>query len=129
VFRNNQDVWGTFQTLVNGDGTGSSLKVSGDAVLGGHLQVSKGTGISRNGQTYNILTSSSISGTFKWESLPTTALLSFSTSYLAQTVQVISNVKSFATIADTPLENMLAQGYDQMLAGATGDFANVLGEF
>ncbi len=125
-----QDHTGYFQTMLNSDGTGGSLKVSGSTQLDGTLQVFKSTGIFLNGKTYDILTSSqNITTRFSRELLPTpTALVSFTTNYLANSVQVISHVRGLSTVADSALESALAQFDDSLLSNASGDLLRIIEE-
>jgi uncharacterized protein YhjY with autotransporter beta-barrel domain len=129
-----QNETGTFLTVLNGDGTCGSLKVSGTATLAGTLRGQQGSGVFTNGTKYTILQSSNpITTKFTTEDLPHTDLLSFSTNYLTNAVQVVSSVNSFATVARDPLAMELAQHLDTLVSAhpslLSGAFIRALREF
>jgi uncharacterized protein with beta-barrel porin domain len=122
---------GVFRTIVNDSGSCGSLTVSGRATLDGTLQVVRGWGLFLRNQRWDILKSSGgITNEFSSIILPTPTLLqSFYADYNPNAVIVFNYVRSFTTVANTPMEKALAQFYDSMLPTASGDLANVLGEF
>jgi outer membrane autotransporter protein len=124
---------GIFQTILNGDGTCGSLKVSGTATLAGTLKGLLGSGVFTNGTQYTVLQASNpITTKFTKEDLPHTSLVSFSTVYLNKALEVVSNVQSFTTVARNPHHWQLGQYLDTLLsapARLTGEFSGALGEF
>ncbi len=120
---------GTFQTTLNGDGSGGSLKVSGMASLDGSLKLNYGPGPFIDGTTYNIMTANTVQNRFSQEILPPSSLLSFTPTYLPQSVELVANAQSFTTVAASSLEMDLGGYHDQVLLSADRDFQEVLGAF
>ncbi len=116
---------GTYQVEVNGAGQSDRITVGGIATLnGGTVQVLAAPGTRT--ATYTILSATGgVSGAYSG----TTSNLAFvrpSLSYDASNVY-LTMTQSFVFGAQTPNQYAVASALDQASAGATGDFANVLG--
>ncbi len=93
---------GAYSTFVNANGAHGRLATNGTAALGGAIEVLDGGGLYADGQTFDVVTGSSVTGAFASETLPEeTALLSFDLVQLPSAVQVVANTASFATVASS----------------------------
>jgi hypothetical protein len=124
---------GSFQTIVNGDGSFGQFKINGTTELAGDLSVLKGPGHFRNGATYNIIEAAGgpgVSGAFGDILLPEIKpLLRFDVHQLPNAIEVEVHARSFTTVATNRVERTLANYLNRVAPTATGDLSNVLGEF
>lgn len=123
---------GSFQTVVNGDGSFGQFAVNGSTQLAGDLSVLKGPGIYLNGTTYEIVetTGGTVSGSFDSVSLPASKpLLSFALNQSSNVVELEVIAPKVTTVATNPVEYAMAEYLDRIMPLATGDLATVLGEF
>lgn len=119
---------GTFNVLVNADGSHGQLDVGLFALLNGGLTVSNGAGIYVNGTTYDVVKAGLIPSNFSSTTLPTpTALLSFSTQWEPTQFLVIADVASFTTVASESFSDQsFAKQMDGILPSASGDLEALL---
>jgi outer membrane autotransporter protein len=121
---------GIFQATINADGGHGQLAVAGTATLGGTLQILRGPGTYRTGTTYDVVVADAVVGWFTSERLPApTPLLSFRVNGRRDQVEVEAVVQRFTAAAASPSYHRLAQHLDTLLPAASGDLAEVLGEF
>lgn len=93
---------GFYRTFVDASGAHGRLATNGVAALGGGIEVLDAGGLYADGQTFDIVTGTSVSGAFASETLPeATPLLSFDLVQLPNAVQVVANAASFATVASS----------------------------
>ncbi|RPI11187.1 MAG: autotransporter outer membrane beta-barrel domain-containing protein, partial [Zetaproteobacteria bacterium] len=123
---------GIFEIEVYRSGEHDKLFVNGgSASLDGTLLVLRGPGPYRNGTAYEILEATQgVGGEFA-NLLPLAPgpLLRFDVNLLSNTVELHVYAPSFATVATNPVHRRIAQHLDAIMPSATGDLADVLGEF
>lgn len=119
---------GVFSTFVDASGAHGRLATNGTASLAGGIEVADGGGVYADGQTFNIVTASSVGGAFASQTLPeATPLLSFNLVQLPDAVQVVANAASFATVASsTEGDQVFAAQLDDAALVANGALADQL---
>jgi len=120
---------GVFGTFVDGDGTFGQLSVTGTAALAGEIQVAAGDKLFFDGTTYDVITATSLTGSFSTETLPmATAFLSFSLDQQAADLNVVAAVAPFTSVASSTSRIELAVGnyLDRLAPVATGHLADFL---
>ena len=121
---------GTFSPTVNGDGTCGQLAVDGRADLAGRIAVTCGTGCFVDGTVSDVLMANQVGGSFDTGlSVLSTPLIGFDVTELEDRVQVETNVASATTVAATPAEVAVATGLDSVTPNATGNLAELIGQF
>lgn len=114
---------------IDGDGTSGSLRSSGAVSIDGTLEVERGPHSFYDGQAFDVVSGSSVSGTFASTLLPDpTPLLSFDVAQEADAFQVIADAESFASVGGSVRERRMGAYLDGLLMDADGDLALVLGE-
>ncbi|MEM9619229.1 MAG: autotransporter outer membrane beta-barrel domain-containing protein [Pseudomonadota bacterium] len=119
---------GAFKAFVDGDGTFGQFAIGGAAMLGGSVEVTAGPGLFADGQSFDVITASSVGGSFSSETLPNaTPLLSFDLVQAPQAVRVVASVASFATVAaGNNVDQSFAAQLDQAALQAGGALADTL---
>jgi len=119
---------GEYVTFVSGGGDHGRLATSATALLGGAITVQDGGGLYADGQSFNVVTGSSVTGSFASETLPeATALLSFDMVHTSNAVQVVANAASFTTVASTEQSDQIfASQLDKAALVAGGALASHL---
>lgn len=119
---------GAFKTFVDGDGTFGQLAVGGATTLGGSVEVTAGPSLFADGQSFDVITASSVGGSFSGETLPdATPLLSFNLVQAPQAVQVVASVASFTTVAgENNVDQSFAAQLDEAALQAGGALADTL---
>jgi outer membrane autotransporter protein len=123
---------GILEVEVRKDGAHDKLSVNGGvASLDGTLSILRGPGPYRNGTTYEILEAAhGIREAFA-NLLPLAPgpLLRFDVRQSSNIVELHVYAPSFATVATNPTHRRIARHLDAIMPSATGDMADVLGEF
>lgn len=119
---------GEFKTFVDGDGTFGQFAVGGATTLGGSVEVTAGPSLFADGQSFDVITASSVGGSFSSETLPdATPLLSFDLVQAPQAVQVVASVASFTTVAaENNVDQSFAAQLDEAALQAGGALADTL---
>jgi uncharacterized protein with beta-barrel porin domain len=125
---------GVFEAEVYSDGEHDRLLVTGDsAQLDGTLQIVREQGLYRNGTTYSLLEvtgAQGISGSLGNLLLPESKpLLCFYVNQLSNALEVEVHAPSNTTVATNRVERTVADYLDRITPTASGDLADVLGEF
>jgi len=119
---------GVFKAYVDGDGTFGQFAVGGTATLAGGVELIAGPSLFSDGQSFDVITASSVNGSFASETLPAaTPLLSFDLSQGSNAVQVIASVESFMTVApETGVDQAFAEQLDEAALVAGGALSESL---
>lgn len=119
---------GVFNTFVDASGAHGRLATNGAASLAGAIDVMAGGGVFADGQSFDVVTASTVSGAFASQTLPeATPLLSFDLVQLPGAVQIVANAASFATVASTERsDQVFAAQLDDAALVATGALADQL---
>ncbi|MDQ5984569.1 MAG: hypothetical protein CSYNP_00264 [Syntrophus sp. SKADARSKE-3] len=117
-----------YQVEVNAAGQSDKLNITGTAtLLGGTVAVLPQAGIYNMNTRYTILTAGNVTGTFNNVTFPLT-FLTPSLSYDPTSVYLllVRNSTSFADVAATENQRVVASGLDRLAGGVTGDMETVL---
>lgn len=119
---------GAFKAFVDGDGTFGQFAIGGATTLGGSVEVTAGSSFFTDGQSFDVITASSVGGAFTSETLPdATPLLSFDLVQLPQSVRVVASAASFATVAaENNVDRAFAAQLDEVAPQAGGALADTL---
>ncbi|WDI30155.1 autotransporter outer membrane beta-barrel domain-containing protein [Hyphococcus flavus] len=119
---------GVYSPVIQGGGGHGRFASSGTATLGGAIEVIDAGGVYTNGATFEVVSGSSVAGSFATETLPEpTPLLSFDLVQLPSAVQVIADVASFATVASaSKSDQSFASQLDEAVPVAGGALASHL---
>lgn len=120
---------GSFSTYIHSEGDRGLLSVTGGVVADGAI------GVERRGDTYIsdgtrwsvVGATAGVTGGFDDVTLPESRpLLSFELEQTANTVDVVANAESFASVTGYRLYREVGANLDGIAGGATGDFAQQL---
>lgn len=113
------------------EGGNGELVTGGDAVLGGSssLTVNARPQAYQHGDTFDVLMSNAVIGTFSNEYLTDSFFLDLSLNYLPDIVRVEASVLPFAAAAENRAQQTVAAYLDQIAPTATGDMSTIIGEF
>jgi outer membrane autotransporter protein len=121
---------GEYWVTVNAAGTPVGLRADGAATLAGDLLVERSRGYFADGMQFDLVRGAAVSGSFADEQLPEpTRLLRFETYTEDDAFWLRSSSASFGSVADNKVEAAVASYMDWIAPTATGDLADVLGEF
>ncbi|HNR22553.1 MAG TPA: hypothetical protein PKL49_05970 [Steroidobacteraceae bacterium] len=119
-----------FSTYIHSDGDRGLLSVAGAAAADGAIAVERrGDTFIADGTRYTVVdTTAGVTGAFTDITLPQSRpLLGFSLEQTADSVDVVANAESFASVTDRRLYRELAANLDVLAGTASGDFAQQLG--
>jgi uncharacterized protein YhjY with autotransporter beta-barrel domain len=113
------------------DGGHGRMDVTGVATIGPDTEI---TVVARprtylDGETFDVLTGSAVTGTFATENLPDSAFVNARVNYLPAAVQVEVGVEPFAAAATDASQRSVGAYLDELAPTASGDVADVIGEF
>lgn len=121
---------GAYQTYIHSDGDRGQLFVVGDVVADGAIAVERrGDNYISDGTRYTVVEAGGgVSNAFTDVTLPESRpLLSYELEQTANTVDVVANAESFSTVTGHRLYQEVGENLDGLAGGATGDFAEQLG--
>ncbi|MFW6060252.1 MAG: autotransporter domain-containing protein [Phycisphaeraceae bacterium] len=114
------------------NGTSGKLDVSGQVEIrtGSEITVVAKPQLYHDGDTFDVLVADDVSGEFEDETLPASRVLDAHLNYLSDGVQVEMEVTPFMEAArHNPVQSSVGSYLDRITPDATGDMAEVIGEF
>ncbi len=121
---------GDFSTYVHSEGDRGMLSVAGSVAAAGAIEVERrGDTYISDGTRWTVVDASAgVTGGFADVTLPESRpLLGFALEQDANTVDVVANAESFASVTGHRLYREVGANLDGIAGGATGDFARQLG--
>jgi len=121
---------GAFSTYLDSDGDRGLLSVAGGVAADGAIAVERrGDTFIADGTRYTVVeTTAGVTRAFADVTLPQSRpLLGFALEQTTDTVDIVANAESFASVADRELYREIAANLDTLAVTASGDFAQQLG--